>query len=69
MFSSVKKLRTEDTPKETPSNKPKAIYNPEEHAHGLIPLPIHVGKYMAEKQVDFLLPYDIWWLHTHGQVS
>jgi len=34
----------------------------------LLPAPIHVGKYLREKRVDFRLPYDIWWLHSSGAV-
>ncbi|RXN28184.1 histone-lysine N-methyltransferase ASH1L-like isoform X1 [Labeo rohita] len=35
-------------------------YDPEEHEHGLLPAPIHVGKYLRLKRIDFQLPYDIY---------
>ncbi|XP_006814029.2 histone-lysine N-methyltransferase ASH1L-like [Saccoglossus kowalevskii] len=38
-------------------------HEPSRCDHGLLPAPIHVGKYLREKRVDFSLPYDIWWLH------
>ncbi|KAK2903240.1 hypothetical protein Q8A67_007953 [Cirrhinus molitorella] len=37
-------------------------YDPEEHEHGLLPAPIHVGKYLRLKRIDFQLPYDIYQL-------
>ncbi|XP_064620312.1 uncharacterized protein LOC135483383 isoform X2 [Lineus longissimus] len=67
--SSVKKSKAEEASKEAANHKPKTLYNPEDHEHGLLPLPIHVGKYMTEKEVDFQLPYDIWWLHSRGQLQ
>ena len=36
---------------------------------GLLPVPIHVGKYLREKRIDFKLPYDVWWLHSSGVVG
>jgi len=35
----------------------------------LLPPPIHVGKYLREKRLDFRLPYDVWWLHSSGAVG
>ncbi|XP_016321907.1 histone-lysine N-methyltransferase ASH1L-like isoform X2 [Sinocyclocheilus anshuiensis] len=35
-------------------------YDPEEHEHVLLPAPIHVGKYLRLKRIDFQLPYDIY---------
>ncbi|XP_067258954.1 histone-lysine N-methyltransferase ASH1L-like isoform X3 [Chanodichthys erythropterus] len=37
-------------------------YDPEEHEHGLLPAPLHVGKYLRLKRIDFQLPYDIYQL-------
>ncbi|XP_067145444.1 uncharacterized protein ash1 [Centruroides vittatus] len=34
----------------------------------LLPPPIHVGRYLRERQSDFLLPYDLWWLYKHKQL-
>ncbi|KAL1506251.1 hypothetical protein ABEB36_005647 [Hypothenemus hampei] len=44
------------------------IYNPEEHPFGLMPAPYHCGKYLRCRKVDFQLPYDLWWQHTHSQL-
>lgn len=44
------------------------VYKPEEHAHGLLPPPYHCGKYLRQRRVDFQLPHDLWWLHTHNQL-
>jgi len=46
-----------------------AASSPSRNEHGLLPAPIHVGKYLREKRVDFRLPYDIWWLHNSGVVG
>ncbi|XP_031431712.1 histone-lysine N-methyltransferase ASH1L-like isoform X3 [Clupea harengus] len=43
-------------------------YIPGEHEHGLMPAPIHVGKYLRLKRIDFQLPYDIQWLWKHNQL-
>lgn len=54
-----------------PSNdvgKPRLVYRPEEHQHGLLPPPYHCGKYLRQRRVEFKLPYDLWWLHTHNQL-
>ena len=44
-------------------------YDPSDHENGLLPPPIHVGKYMREKRMDFQLPYDIWWMQQRDMVS
>ncbi|XP_036451885.1 histone-lysine N-methyltransferase ASH1L-like isoform X2 [Colossoma macropomum] len=43
-------------------------YNPEEHEHGLLPAPAHVGKYLRLKRIDFQLPYDVHWLCAHKKL-
>ncbi|XP_076137009.1 histone-lysine N-methyltransferase ASH1L-like isoform X3 [Alosa pseudoharengus] len=43
-------------------------YIPGEHDYGLLPAPIHVGKYLRLKRIDFQLPYDIQWLWKHNQL-
>uniref|UniRef100_A0A8C5DEY3 Histone-lysine N-methyltransferase ASH1L-like n=1 Tax=Gouania willdenowi TaxID=441366 RepID=A0A8C5DEY3_GOUWI len=48
--------------------KEKLEYIPGEHDYGLFPAPIHVGKYLRQKQIDFQLPYDILWLWKHDQL-
>ncbi|KTF95446.1 hypothetical protein cypCar_00018437 [Cyprinus carpio] len=48
--------------------KEKLEYTPGEHEYGLFPAPIHVGKYLRQKRVDFQLPYDILWLWKHDQL-
>ena len=46
-----------------------APYNAAEHEHGLLPPPIHVGKYLREKRIDFTLPYDVFFLNENNLVS
>ncbi|XP_068603624.1 histone-lysine N-methyltransferase ASH1L [Brachionichthys hirsutus] len=48
--------------------KEKLEYIPGEHEFGLFPAPIHVGKYLRQKRIDFQLPYDILWLWKHDQL-
>lgn len=48
--------------------KEKLEYTPGEHDYGLLPAPIHVGKYLRQKRIDFQLPYDILWLWKHDQL-
>ncbi|XP_065143905.1 histone-lysine N-methyltransferase ASH1L [Paramisgurnus dabryanus] len=48
--------------------KEKLEYTPGEHEYGLLPAPIHVGKYLRQKRIDFQLPYDILWLWKHDQL-
>ncbi|XP_055368737.1 histone-lysine N-methyltransferase ASH1L isoform X2 [Betta splendens] len=48
--------------------KEKLEYIPGEHDYGLFPAPIHVGKYLRQKRIDFQLPYDILWLWKHDQL-
>lgn len=40
----------------------------EERCVGLMPSPIHAGKYLRQKRADFQLSYDIWWLHKNKQL-
>ncbi|XP_056331602.1 histone-lysine N-methyltransferase ASH1L-like isoform X1 [Danio aesculapii] len=44
-------------------------YDPEEHEHGLLPAPLHVGKYLRLKRIDFQLPYEIYRLCAHKKHS
>ena len=46
-----------------------AVYNPDEHEFGLMPAPIHVGRYLRLKKIDFSLPYDIYLMHKNNMVS
>ncbi|XP_060676785.1 histone-lysine N-methyltransferase ASH1L isoform X2 [Hemiscyllium ocellatum] len=48
--------------------KEKLEYIPGEHDYGLFPAPIHVGKYLRQKRIDFQLPYDILWQWKHNQL-
>nr|XP_019566657.1 PREDICTED: histone-lysine N-methyltransferase ASH1L isoform X2 [Rhinolophus sinicus] len=48
--------------------KEKLEYAPGEHEYGLFPAPIHVGKYLRQKRIDFQLPYDILWQWKHNQL-
>ena len=46
----------------------KLVYNPDDHEYGLLPEPLHFGRYMREKRIAFQLPYDLWWLSENGLV-
>lgn len=48
--------------------KNKLTYDPEEHVHGLLPPPCYCRKWLRERQIDFVLPYDLWWLHEHNML-
>ncbi|KAG9464638.1 hypothetical protein GDO78_019630, partial [Eleutherodactylus coqui] len=48
--------------------KEKLEYIPREHEYGLLPAPIHIGKYLRHKRSDFQLPYDILWQWKHNQL-
>ena len=52
----------------TKLDRKNLVYDPAEQEYGLLPQPIHVGKYLREKRVDFQLPYDILWLQERGLV-
>ncbi|GFW22367.1 histone-lysine N-methyltransferase ASH1L [Trichonephila clavipes] len=43
-------------------------YVPEDHECGLLPPPIHVGRYLREKRSEYKLPYDLWWLYKNKQL-
>lgn len=43
-------------------------YKPEDHPHGLLPPPPYFDDWVRHRQVEFKLPYDLWWLHTHNQL-
>ncbi|KAL4636164.1 histone-lysine N-methyltransferase ASH1L isoform X1 [Arapaima gigas] len=48
--------------------KERLEYIPGEHEYGLFPAPIHVGKYLRQRRIDFQLPYDILWQWKHNQL-
>ncbi|KAJ8304064.1 hypothetical protein KUTeg_017647 [Tegillarca granosa] len=49
------------------SSREKVVYSRgvvQKHGLKLLPAPpLHVDKYLRERVVDFVLPYDIWWSH------
>ncbi|XP_017326431.2 histone-lysine N-methyltransferase ASH1L isoform X4 [Ictalurus punctatus] len=58
LYSDV--YKTEDIPDQPHQlNLEDLEYNPEEHEYGLLPAPLHVGKYLRVKRINFQLPYDI----------
>ncbi|XP_060777696.1 histone-lysine N-methyltransferase ASH1L-like isoform X4 [Neoarius graeffei] len=60
LYSDV--YKTEDIPDQPHELNVEGLeYNPEEHEHGLLPAPLHVGKYLRVKRINFQLPYDIHW--------
>ena len=66
-FSSSSAKKTQCNKKS--KSKEVKEYNPEDFEFGLLPPPIHVGKYIREKRCEYKLPYDLWWLHKNKQVS
>uniref|UniRef100_UPI00358EFC59 histone-lysine N-methyltransferase ASH1L-like isoform X2 n=1 Tax=Myxine glutinosa TaxID=7769 RepID=UPI00358EFC59 len=50
------------------SKKVKVKYIPGEYEHGLLPPPMHAGKYLRQKRSDFQLPYDILWQWKHNRL-
>ncbi|KAG9276051.1 histone-lysine N-methyltransferase ASH1L isoform X1 [Astyanax mexicanus] len=65
LYSDV--YKTEDVVELEPLSTECLEYDPEEHEHGLLPAPLHVGKYLRLKRIDFQLPYDIHWLCAHSK--
>ncbi|XP_058602021.1 histone-lysine N-methyltransferase ASH1L-like isoform X3 [Onychostoma macrolepis] len=59
LYSDVYKSENPASPS-SPVHTDCLDYDPEEHEHGLLPAPIHVGKYLRLKRIDFQLPYDIY---------
>ena len=46
----------------------KMSYNADDHAYGLLPPPYYCGRQLRQRQEDFQLPYDLWWLHVNKQL-
>ncbi|XP_057195429.1 histone-lysine N-methyltransferase ASH1L-like isoform X2 [Triplophysa rosa] len=67
LYSDVYKTKDPMRPS-SPENTECLDYDPEKHQHGLLPAPIHVGKYLRLKRIDFQLPYDIYWLRAHNKL-
>lgn len=65
LFSDYFKL---DEPRPVGDSKKGLQYKPEDHPHGLLPPPYHCGKWLRQRRVNFQLPYDLWWLHTHNKL-
>nr|XP_029508295.1 histone-lysine N-methyltransferase ASH1L-like isoform X1 [Oncorhynchus nerka] len=43
-------------------------YTPGQQDYSLLPAPIHVGKYLRMRRIDFQLPFDVMWLFRHNQL-
>ncbi|XP_056618440.1 histone-lysine N-methyltransferase ASH1L-like isoform X2 [Triplophysa dalaica] len=67
LYSDVYKTKDPMRPS-SPENTECVDYDPEKHQYGLLPAPIHVGKYLRLKRIDFQLPYDIYWLRAHNKL-
>ncbi|XP_066274110.1 histone-lysine N-methyltransferase ASH1L-like isoform X3 [Branchiostoma lanceolatum] len=50
------------------TKKEKLEYEPSKFEYGLLPAPIHVGKYLRQKRIDYQMPYDIWWQYKHNKL-
>ncbi|XP_065200673.1 uncharacterized protein LOC135831812 isoform X2 [Planococcus citri] len=48
--------------------KNRSNYKEEDHPHGLLPPSAYANDYVRERRVDFKLPYDLWWQHSHNQL-
>ncbi|KAL1453943.1 hypothetical protein WDU94_010244, partial [Cyamophila willieti] len=35
---------------------------------GILPPPAYCNKWVRQRRIDFKLPHDLWWLHTHNQL-
>lgn len=57
----------EDEPCAKPAERklPKVI---EDIPGGLLPPPAYCNKWVRQRRMDFKLPHDLWWLHTHNQL-
>lgn len=40
----------------------------EDFPGGFLPPPAYCNKWVRQRRVDFKLPHDLWWLHTHNQL-
>ncbi|CAL8247257.1 unnamed protein product [Lota lota] len=62
--------KTTDSPTESnPTSKASLEYTEGEREYSLLPAPLHVGKYLRLKRIDFQLPYDVLWLWRHNQLN
>ena len=48
--------------------KDRLAYNPSDFSHGFLPPPLHVDDYLRRREVDFQLPFDLWWMHNYNLV-
>lgn len=55
-------------PRPVGGSKKGLQYKPEDHPYGLLPPPYHCGKWLRQRRVNFQLPYDLWWLHSHNKL-
>lgn len=65
LFSDYYKL---DEPRPVSDSKKVIQYRPEDYPQGLLPPPYHCPKWLRQRRVNFQLPYDLWWLHTHNKL-
>ncbi|XP_012994836.2 histone-lysine N-methyltransferase ASH1L isoform X1 [Esox lucius] len=61
-------FKTTDPSCHTQLNTEMLEYIPGEQDYRLLPAPIHVGKYLRMRRIDFQLPYDVMWLWSHNQL-
>ncbi|XP_077383283.1 uncharacterized protein LOC144022403 isoform X1 [Festucalex cinctus] len=62
--------KTTDPPSQSQLfSRGSAEFKAGEREYGLLPAPIHVGKYLRMKRIHFQLPYDVMWLWQHNQLQ
>ncbi|XP_041708182.2 histone-lysine N-methyltransferase ASH1L-like [Coregonus clupeaformis] len=60
--------KTTDPSSQSQLNRERLEYTPGEQDYSLLPAPIHVGKYLRMRRIDFQLPFDVLWLFRHNQL-
>ncbi|XP_055766809.1 histone-lysine N-methyltransferase ASH1L-like isoform X1 [Salvelinus fontinalis] len=60
--------KTTDPSSQNQLNRERLEYTPGEQDYSLLPAPIHVGKYLRMRRIDFQLPFDVMWLFRHNQL-
>ncbi|XP_014598389.1 PREDICTED: histone-lysine N-methyltransferase ash1 [Polistes canadensis] len=54
---------------EANSGKNKLLCDTNDHSSALLPASYQCGKLLRQRKMQFQMPYDLWWLHTHPRVQ